>query len=436
MDRVDWLICPGWVVPVVPRGLVIERGALAVRDGEIVAVGSADDLRARYLPARTVDAPETVAIPGLVNAHTHAAMTLFRGVVDDLALEPWLARVWKLEPVFATYENVALGAEAAFAEMISSGTTCAADMYWHPEAAAETALRVGFRFVGGGGAIDVLNVGTPERRSRAGDPFIERYLGSPTLHPCVQVHAVYSVKRETLETARVLVERYGVPFITHASESRAEVADVQARFGKTPIEYLDDVGLLRPGAMLAHAVHLRDDEIALLAARGAAVAHCLESNLKLGNGVARVLDLLRAGVTVALGTDGAASNNDLDLLGEMHAVALVHKGLAGDPTVLPAWQALEAATLGGAKALGLGERIGSLQPGKRADLTLVGLDRLRGAAVYDVLSHLVYAAHASDVRSVFVEGRPLLLDGAFQTLDVEEVARRMRQVTGQIRAAL
>jgi 5-methylthioadenosine/S-adenosylhomocysteine deaminase len=411
-------------------------GAIALRGGEILAVGPSGSLRGQVRAKRELPLPDRVVLPGLVNAHTHAAMTLFRGLADDVALEPWLARVWKIEPVFATPENVALGTRLAFAEMISGGTTAAADMYFHPDAAAETAREVGFRLAAGVGAIDVLEIPSDKPREVRTQQFLETYRGDRLVHPCVQVHATYSATRATLENARELVEKYHAPFITHAAESRQEIAQVGQATGMTPIEYLDSLGLLTPMSALAHCIWLRDDEIELIARRGASISHCPESNLKIGAGIARIPDLLKAGVNLGLGTDGAASNNDLDMWGEMHTAALIHKGAALDPTAVPALQVLQMATIGGARALHMDHLIGSLEPGKRADLCILSLDGLNLTPVYDLISHLVYAAHASDVESVFIDGQMVMQDRRLLTIDREEVRQKALRVAEQVKAAL
>lgn len=438
MDRsepVDVVIRGAMVVTMDSKRTIIPEGALAVRGDKIAGVGAAGEF-ADLEAAQVIDAKGSVLLPGLVNAHTHAAMTLFRGLADDLALEPWLQRIWPMEMKFAIPENIRLGSELAFAEMIRSGTTTAADMYWHCNETTEVAQKVGMRLVNGVGVIDTLGQEKPLEKERLVRDFVERYRDDALVHPCIQVHSIYTVAAESFAIANRLSQEYGLPFITHASESRHEVAEVSERFGMTPIRYLDHLGMLRRGSMLAHCVHLSDEEIELLAKSGAAVAHCPESNLKIGAGIARLPAMLEAGVILGLGTDGVASNNDLDLWGEMHTAALLHKGVAHDPTVVKAYQVLEMATMGGACALGLDGRIGSLEAGKQADLILVDLDDLHLTPLYDLVSHLVYAAHGADVSSVMINGRFVMRERQLLTINTEDLKENMRQVARQISRAL
>lgn len=429
LEQVDYLIRGGTVITMDAAHTVYQNGAVAVRGPEIVKVGPAQEVE-RLVSARVVrQADNSVILPGLVNAHTHAAMTIFRGFADDIALEPWLGRIWPLELKYANAENVVLGTKLAFAEMIAGGTTTAADMYWHFPEAAQAAEETGFRFVTGIVALDALDGETPDSLRIRTREFLERYRRNPLVTPCVQVHGTYTVSRQTLEIAREAAEAYGAQFITHASETRREVADVVQQTGMTPIEYLHDLHLLGPHTLLAHGVHLRADEMQLIADSGASVVHCPTSNLKLGSGMAPVVELREAGVNLALGTDGAASNNDLNMWEEMRLAALLQKGLHNDPRVLPAQQVLEMATLGGARALNLQDQIGSLEVGKRADLIQVSLDAAHLTPVYDPLSHLVYAANAEDVCLTMIQGQVVYQDGKLLTLDEQSIKHQVRALS-------
>lgn len=426
----DLLIRGGIVVTVDSQARVFEQGAVAVRGPDIVAVGPLDVVRAQVEAGAELDATGMAVLPGLVNAHTHLAMTIFRGLADDAPLDRWLEKIWMMEKTFATAENVRVGCLLAFAELIRSGTTTAADMYWHRDVATELARQVGMRLVNGPAFIDFVGPDgiDPAQRMTLAREFLERYRSDPLIATCVQAHATYSVPLELLETTRDLMLEYDVPFVTHASETASEVATVLERYGRRPVELLDSLGLLGPKTVLAHAVHLQDEEIERLAGSGTSVVHCPQSNLKTGAGIARVAELLQAEVNVALGTDGAASNNDLDLWGEMYLAALLQKGVRQDPTVLPARQALSMATMGGARALALQDKIGSLEPGKRADIILVDLERPHLTPLYDVYSHLVYAVHSGDVRTVIIHGRPIMRDRALLTIDEREVLALARSV--------
>lgn len=429
----DFLIRDAQVVTMDQEAHVYRSGFVAIHDHRIAAVGDMASLPPGLTAAHTMDGHGKAVLPGLVNTHTHLAMTLFRGLVDDVPLQPWLDTIWPLEGRYATVDNVHAGATLAMAEMISGGTTTAADMYWQRDAAAEAAEQVGFRLVTGPSFIDFVGPDgiQPEEREPLAREFLTKYKTHPLITPCVQAHATYSVPISLLEMTAAIAEEFQVLFVTHASENASEVEIVTERYGKTPIELLDSLGLLGPRSILAHCVVIRPDEIARMAERRAAVAHCPESNLKMGSGVAPVRDLLQAGVTVGLGTDGAATNNDLDMWGEMHTAALLQKGTLLDPTVLPADQALRMATIDGARALGLGDQIGSLEPGKWADLALVDLDQPHLTPRFDIYSLLVYAAKASDVDTVFIHGRPVLQERRLLTMDQEAVERTVAEITAQ-----
>ena len=429
-EPVDLLIHGGLVVAMDDDFHTYPDGAVAVRGREIAAVGPSAKVQAQVEPQTTYDARGQVVMPGLINAHTHAAMTLFRGIADDLALEAWLARIWPLEIQYANAENVTAGAELAFAEMILAGTTAAADMYWQRDATTEAAIRAGFRLVNGSSFIDFTGPDgiLPEERLSGAREFFERYRGHDLITPCIQAHATYTASRSALEQISKLAREYDALFITHAAESLTEVATVRERSGKTPIELLDELGLLGSRTLLAHCVHLSDAEISLLAERKTAVAHCPESNLKTGAGIARLPDMLKAGVIIGLGTDGAASNNDLDLWGEMRTAALIQKGVRNDPTVMDARSVVRMATLGGARALGLGERTGSLEPGKAADLITIGLNGLHQSPLYDIYSNLVYAAKSSDVRNVWIDGRQVLRERELLTIDAQRARARVNKI--------
>jgi 5-methylthioadenosine/S-adenosylhomocysteine deaminase len=419
---VDHIFKNGIVLSMDENERIIYNGAVAIKAEKIVAIDETAAILENFTARTVTDASNSVIMPGLINAHTHAAMTIFRGIADDMLLEPWLEKIWPLELKYATAENVALGSKLAFAEMIASGTTTATDMYWQCEAGAEAAIEMGFRLLSGTGALDTLDGdNTKEGRETRTRAFIEKYLEHPLITPCAQVHATYTVSRETLIEVRDMAAEYGILFITHASESQHEVEDVREKTGKTPIHYLDELNLLTPNTLLAHAIHLDPEEIDLLAKRGTSIAHCPESNLKLGDGIAHIPEMLTAGVNVSLGTDGAASNNDLDMWGEIHTTALIHKGTHLDPRVVPAVETLKMATINGAKAINLEEKIGSLEPGKLADIIIVDLGSLHLTPIYNIVSHLAYSAKGCDVKTVMIHGKFVMKDRKLLTVDVEKL---------------
>lgn len=408
MRTVDTLLRCRWVVPVQPRGVVLADHAIAIEGGRIVAVAPNAQAKRDFDARATVDLPQHVVTPGLVNAHTHAAMSLLRGVGDDLPLSRWLQeRIWPLEAALASEQFVYEGTRLAALEMLRAGQTTCSDMYFFPEATARALRDTGMRAVVGIIAIefptayatdadDYLRKGLATRDALRGDPLI-----AFTLAP----HAPYTVADSTLARIAMLAEELDLPVHIHVHETAHEVEESVRTHGARPLARLDRLGLVTERLLAVHAVHLQDAEIALLAERGATVVHCPSSNLKLASGIAPLAALAARGMNLALGTDGAASNNRLDLLEEARLAALLAKGASGDATALPAAAALEAATLGGARALGLAQRIGSIEAGKEADLVAFDLSAAETQPCFDPLSQLVYACGREHVTDVWVRGR-------------------------------
>ena len=430
---VDYLFENGTLITMDAQRRIIPDGVLAVKDSRIAWVGPASE-SARFAPAQRVNLAGKVAAPGLVNAHGHWAMTLFRGLVDDCPLEAWLETIWKVERVFTSPENVTAGSKLALVEMIKGGTTCAADMYWQFRYTTEVAREAGFRIVNGPSFTDIVGFqGMSSVGVGSAIEYLDRYSDDPLVHLCVQTHSTYTTDLPMMEHARRLSAERGLLFVTHASESRSEIETVRQKYGKSPIEVLDGAGLLGERTLLAHCVHLSDSEIARLAETRTSVAHCPSSNLKLASGIARVADMLRAGVNVAIGTDGPASNNDLDLFGEAQLAAMVQKGITGNPSVLPANEVFAMLTCNGARAVGLGDRTGSLEAGKLADVMVLDLNSPNLTPCYDLYSQLIYAASAADVCHVMVNGKMLMQDRRILTLDEVAVKAEVRRIAQQIR---
>jgi 5-methylthioadenosine/S-adenosylhomocysteine deaminase len=431
---VDLILAGGTLVTMDAQRRIIENGALAIRDSRIVMLGKSDEILSEVDATQVWNVSGQVITPGFINTHGHWAMTLFRGLADDQPLEAWLDRIWKMEQVHTSPENVVAGARLAMLEMIRGGTTCAADMYWQYPSATEAARQANFRMVNGPSFAEIKgfegqSLSTPEDALE----YIEQYCNDPLIHVCVQVHAAYTANPNMLRDVKKLAADYGLLFVTHASESRGEMAMVKEKYHQTPIEVLNSLGLLGDNTLLAHCVHLSDDEIQLLADTQTSVAHCPSSNLKLASGIARVADMLKAGVNVALGTDGPASNNDLDMLHEAQLAALVQKGVTNDPTVLPAEQVFAMMTVNGARAVGMADRIGSLEVGKLADITALDFDQNHLTPCYDLYSHLIYAANAMDVRNVIINGKPVMKDYTMLTLDEPQIKMQVRQVADKIK---
>jgi 5-methylthioadenosine/S-adenosylhomocysteine deaminase len=401
------LINARWVVPVEPAGTVLERHAVAVRDGVIEALLPAAEAARRFEGYARVDLPGHALIPGLVNAHTHAAMALMRGIADDLPLMRWLEEhVWPVEGKHVSAEFVRDGTLLACAEMLRGGVTCFNDMYFFPEAALEAGLQAGMRAALGIIVIDfpTAYASDPADYLRKGLVLRDLQRDQPLVSFCLAPHAPYTVSDGTFRQVVTLAAELDLPVHLHLHETEEEIARSVAEHGARPIERMRRLGVLGPNLIAVHAVHLEGYEIQLLASHACSVAHCPSSNLKLASGFAPVEALRKAGVNVCLGTDGAASNNRLDLMQEMRTAALLAKAVARDAEALPEHAALRAATLAGARALGLEDRIGSIEPGKAADLAAVALRGPELAPCYDPVSHLVYAAGRENVTHVWVNG--------------------------------
>jgi len=397
-------------------------GAVVIKEGRILAVGP-EEIAADYRAGRTLDARGGIIMPGLINSHTHAAMTLFRGLADDLPLMEWLEEhIFPAEARLCP-EFIETGTRLACAEMIRGGTTCFVDMYLWEDTVARTADECGLRALVGEVLYDFPSphYGPIESGFSFTRELIAHYRDHPRVRVMIMPHAPYTCSPDLLQKAQALAEESGAHLHVHLSESAQETAQVEERYGVRPVAHLDSLGLLTDRLLAAHGVDFTDSEIELLGQRGVRVAHCPESNMKLASGVCRLPELIRAGVRVGLGTDGAASNNDLNLLGEMRSCALIHKVTGMDPTLAPARTVLELATLGAARAVGLGEEIGSLEAGKRADLITVDIDRPHMTPLYSPESHLVYAALPSDVRHTVVQGRVLMADRELTTIDLDRL---------------
>jgi len=421
------LINARWVVPVEPAGTALERHAVAVRDGRIEAVLPMAEAAQRFPDYARIDLPGHALIPGLVNAHTHAAMTLMRGVADDLPLMRWLQEhVWPIEAKHVSAQFVKDGTLLACAEMLRGGITCMNEMYFFPEAALEAALESGMRAALGLIVIEFPSAyaADPEQYLAKGLALRDQWREHPRLSFCLAPHAPYTVSDATFRKVAQLAAELDLPVHVHVHETLEEIERSVAEHGVRPLERLARLGLLGPNLISVHSVHLEPGEIALLARHGCSVAHCPSSNLKLASGFAPVAALLAAGVNLSLGTDGAASNNRLDLFQEMRSAALLAKAVARDAAAMPAHAALRAATLGGAIALGLEDRIGSIVPGKAADLAAVAFDDIELQPAYDVVSHLVYACGREHVTDVWVGGEHVLQDRKLARLELSDLQGR------------
>lgn len=434
---IDLLVSAGSIVPIEPAGVVLEQHALAIDKGRILAVLPTREARARYQPRESLDLPGHALLPGLVNLHAHSAMSVLRGIADDLPLMEWLqGHMWPAEAAHMGPAFCRDGVNLAMAEMIRSGQTCVNDMYFFPDATAQAVRQAGMR-----AAVGLIVIDFPSAWAQPGE-YIHKGLalhdalrGEPLIKTIFAPHAPYTVSDPLLRQVRQYATELGIGIHMHIHETADEVAQGVARNGKRPWQHLRDLEFLGPDLIAVHMTQLTDEEIEEVAHYGVHVAHCPESNLKLASGFCPVHRLQMAGANVGIGTDGAASNNDLDLFGELRTASLMAKGVTLDARAVPAAKALEMATLAGARALGWDDQIGSLLPGKAADFIAVDLSAVNTQPVYNVISHLAYAVNSRQVDYVWVAGRPLLAEGRLLTLVEDELrakaAEWRHKITGK-----
>ena len=429
----DLVVRGGTVVTMDGPRRVIENGGVAIKSGRIVAVDKTAIIDRHYAAREVVNATGKVVIPGLINGHTHVPMVLFRGLADDLDLQEWLTKyIFPAEAKNVTEEFVRVGTRLGLAEMIRGGTTTYCDMYYFEDAIADETFKAGMRGVLGETVIDfpVADNKTNEEAMAYVEKFVSNWKSNRLIVAAIAPHAPYTVSEDHLKAVRAFSDRTGAPIVTHISETRREVDDSIKAKGASPIDYLNRIGFLNNRVIAAHVVWPSEEELGLLKKLGVGIVHNPQSNMKLASGVAPVPEMLRQNLPVGLGTDGAASNNDLSLWEEMDTAAKLHKLISRDPKVVTAEEAFEMATLRGARALHLDKEIGSIEKGKRADLVIVDLDDLNQTPSYNIYSDLVYATKASNVRTVIVEGRVIMRDRRLLTLNEETIkadTRRFRE---------
>jgi 5-methylthioadenosine/S-adenosylhomocysteine deaminase len=437
-QNVELIVGGDFVVTMNDAQPVIKDGAIAIKNGKIVAVNTQNKIMASYRAKRMLPGEGMVLMPGLVNGHSHSAMVLFRGLADDLALEDWLQNyIFPAEAKFVDENFVRVGEQLACWEMIRGGTTTFVDMYFKSDVAAKVVDECGLRAIITGSSIDFPSPGFQgwDDAFAASVDFVKRWKDKhPRITPAIAPHAPYTVSPEHLVQAIRAARHYDVPLTIHLAETQTEVKDVQNRYGATPVQHLENLGFLDPRVFAAHVVWPNESEIALLAKRGVGVIHNPDSNLKLASGFAPIPAMLKAGIKVGLGTDGAASNNVLDMWKAIRLTALIHKGTTLDPTAVPAKTVLRMATLGSAEALGLADKIGAIKVGLQADVIQVKFQEPHLIPLYDVISHLVYAADAQDVDTVIVNGQVLMHKRDMLTLDPERIRREATSIAQKIDA--
>jgi 5-methylthioadenosine/S-adenosylhomocysteine deaminase len=436
--KVDLLIKGASVVTMDPEGHVFDTGFVAIRNGSIVAVGSGSP-GTRFMAVRTIEARGKVALPGLINTHTHIPMVLFRGIADDLDLQEWLTKfIFPAEAKNVTRDFVIDGTRLGLVEMIRGGTTTYVDMYYFEDAIATETKRAGLRAVLGETLIDFP---APDNKNwtdavRSTEDFLRKWVKDPLIVAAVAPHSPYTVSGDHLTESRKLAEKYNAPLVIHIAEAPSETDFMEKTYQTRSVPYLERLGFLSSRVIGAHVVHVNDAEIEVLRERNVGVAHCPQSNMKLASGVAPVPAMLRKNMRLGLGTDGAASNNDLNMWEEMDSAAKLHKLSSKDPTVVSAREALTMATIGGARAIHMENAIGSIEAGKRADLILVDLSGAHATPIYNLYSHLVYAAKASDVTDTIVNGRILMRDRRLLTLDETAIKAKARLRKNEVSKSL
>jgi 5-methylthioadenosine/S-adenosylhomocysteine deaminase len=434
--NIDTLIHARWIIPVEPADTILERHAIAINEGRIVEIIDSSSAEQKYAATHVLHLNRQALLPGLINTHGHAAMALMRGLADDMPLMQWLQEyIWPAEQQWVNAEFVHDGTLLACAEMLRSGTTCFNDMYFFPEQAARAADQAGIRATLGLIVIDFASAWAQDADDylRKGIELHDQLHNHPLLRTAFAPHAPYSVADNALLRIATYAEEMDIPIHMHVHETAHEVEQSLATTGRRPLQRLDELGLLTPRLLAVHMTQLEAQEIEQCAQNGVHVVHCPESNLKLASGFCPVSRLVEAGINVALGTDGAASNNNLDMLGEMHTATLLAKGIAGDARALPADQVLRMATINAARALGLDEETGSLEPGKSADIIALHLDGIETEPLYHVVSQIIHAAGREHVTDVWVAGQHVLKQRELTTLDIDDILARARQWRDRLR---
>ncbi|MCF6218847.1 MAG: TRZ/ATZ family hydrolase [Gammaproteobacteria bacterium] len=436
MQHVDTIIDAGWIIPVEPTNTVLEKHSLVINNGHIIDLLPSQNSASRYTSKQHEHLTDHALIPGLINTHTHGAMSLLRGLADDLPLMSWLQdHIWPAEAKFVDQAFVYTGTQLAMAEMLRCGTTCFNDMYFFPDQAARAANAAGMR-----ATIGMILIDFPTAWAQNSSECLEKglalhdeYRNHPLINTALAPHAPYTVSDESLQRALVYAEELNIPLHMHLHETADEISGEMEKTAQRPLARLHKLGLLSPRLLAVHMTQLNDDEIALIAKTGVSVVHCPESNLKLASGFSPIGKLLDAGINLALGTDGAASNNDLDMLSEMRTAAQLAKSVSGDASTLPAYKALEMATLGGARALGIDDKVGTLTIGKAADITAIDLGQLESQPVYHPISQIVYTASRHQVTDVWVAGKQLLKARQLTTLNSHELINQAQQWRDRIK---
>lgn len=438
-QKVDMIVCAEHIVTMNQNLDVITNGAIAIKGKKIIAIGKTKEITKAYISNTIVGGEHFAVLPGLINTHTHAAMVYFRGLADDLPLKEWLENyMWPAETALLSDDFIYDAVELACLEMIKGGITTYCDIYFFSQSASKATINAGMRAFMGVGILDFPTVSakTTDQYIDNVKQMIDAYKGHELIVPCVAPHALYTCSKETLKTAQSIAEYYDIPIHTHLSETEWEVNEILSKHGLRPAMYLHEIGFLSSRVLAAHCVWLNNEEIETLSKHNVSVSHCIESNLKLSSGIAPIPEMLKAGVKVSLGTDGAASNNDLNIIGEMSTVAKVHKAISKNPTVLDAKTVLLMATRWGAEAIGMGNLIGSLEQGKNADMILIDIKKPNLVPIYNIYSHIVYSLSPSDIDTVIINGKVIMENRCVITIDEEETINKAKIWSDKIKDRL
>lgn len=430
MKPVDCILCGDYILTMNENMDIILNGAIVISGNKIIDLGSKEIILKKYRSEKILDGSNRVLLPGFINTHTHAAMVYFRGLADDLPLKEWLeGHIWPAENHWLSPEFISDAIELACLEMLKAGITTYNDMYFFGSSAALSTKNIGMRAVLGAGILDfpTASAKNADEYLLKAEDFSRQWLGDELIIPSIAPHAIYTCSAETFKKAKALAEELGLLLHIHLSETEWEVKESLLRFGKRPVEYLNEIGFLDRNVLAAHCVWLDDKEINILSDKGVGVSHCIESNLKLSSGIAPVFKMINSNVKVSFGTDSAASNNDLNILSEMSTAAKVHKAINNNPTALDAKTVLKMATIWASDALGLSDKIGSLEKGKLADIISINLRKPHLTPIFDLYSHIVYAAQASDVDLVMVNGRLVINDGKLLTADSDRILEKANE---------
>jgi 5-methylthioadenosine/S-adenosylhomocysteine deaminase len=439
MRDVDFIISGGVVVAMDEQNSILHDGAVAIDGSDIVAVAEAGSIAKNYRGRRVIDARGSLIMPGLVNSHTHAAMTCFRGIADDMDLMNWLSNyIFPAESRNVDPELAYWGSLLGCAEMILSGTTTFCDMYIFEDETAQAARQAGMRCLLGEVLFDFPspNFKTPEEGLRYTEMLLKKWADDPLVNILVEPHSLYTCSAPLLRDAKALADAYGVPTATHFLENMTEPGLIKEKAGRQATEFLKNIGYLDERFFVFHGVYMDDEDIRIFADHGCKVVHCPESNMKLASGVAPVSHMLEAGIVVGLGTDGCASNNNLDLFQEMDTAAKLEKSVRLNPTIMPARTVLKMATCDGAKVLGLDHLVGCIRPGMKADLIMIGLDKPHLTPMYSAYSHLVYVVNGADVDTVFINGKLVMENRKLLTIDVHEAMDRVRRIAERVKRSM